>query len=131
MYLGRLVEVGDADEVFGHPTHPYTQALLSAVPIPEPATERQRTRILLQGDLPDPASLPSGCRFRSRCPLFARLPPDRRQRCSDDDPPLEPRSTGDHLSACHWASERPILPGEPTGAGPVVPKPIDAEVAAP
>jgi peptide/nickel transport system ATP-binding protein len=125
MYSGRLVEVGDADEVFGHPAHPYTQALLSAVPIPEPATERQRTRILLQGDLPDPADLPSGCRFRSRCPLFARLPPERRQRCSDVDPPLEPRSTRDHLSACHWARERPILPGEPAGARPVTPKLIE------
>jgi peptide/nickel transport system ATP-binding protein len=125
MYSGRLVEVGDADEVFGHPAHPYTQALLSAVPIPEPATERQRTRILLQGDLPDPADLPSGCRFRSRCPLFARLPPERRQRCSDVDPPLEPRTTRDHLSACHWARERPILPGEPAGARPVTPKLIE------
>ncbi|WP_217899111.1 dipeptide ABC transporter ATP-binding protein [Blastococcus mobilis] len=114
MYAGRLVEVGDADEVFGHPTHPYTQALLSAVPIPEPGTERQRTRILLDGDLPDPADLPSGCRFRSRCPLFARLPPERRRRCSDVDPPLEPRSTGDHQSACHWARDNPILPA---GAG--------------
>jgi peptide/nickel transport system ATP-binding protein len=123
MYLGRLVEVGDADQVFGHPTHPYTQALLSAVPIPEPATERQRTRILLRGDLPSPASLPSGCRFRSRCPLFARLAPERRQRCRDADPLLEPRGTGDQLSACHWARERQVLPG---AAGPVIPKPIDA-----
>jgi peptide/nickel transport system ATP-binding protein len=114
MYLGRLVEVGDADEVFGHPTHPYTQALLSAVPIPEPAVERQRARIVLPGDLPDPAQLPSGCRFRSRCPLFAQLPPGRQQRCSDVDPPLEPRSPGDQLSACHWARERQVLPG---GAG--------------
>jgi peptide/nickel transport system ATP-binding protein len=123
MYLGRLVEVGDADEVFGHPTHPYTQALLSAVPIPEPATERQRTRILLPGDLPSPVSLPSGCRFRSRCPLFARLPPERRQRCRDADPLLEPRSTGDHMSACHWAREREVLPGS---TGPASPKAIDA-----
>jgi peptide/nickel transport system ATP-binding protein len=112
MYLGRLVEVGAADEVFGHPTHPYTQALLTAVPIPEPATERRRTRILLRGELPSPADLPSGCRFRSRCPLFARLPPERRQRCRDVDPPMELRGTGDQLSACHWAGERPILPGE-------------------
>jgi peptide/nickel transport system ATP-binding protein len=123
MYFGRLVEVGDADVVFGHPTHPYTQALLTAVPIPEPTTERQRTRILLRGDLPDPADLPSGCRFRSRCPLFARLPPEQRQRCSDVDPQLEARSTGDHLTACHWAREREVPPGP---AGPVIPKPIDA-----
>ena len=123
MYLGRLVEVGDADEVFGHPTHPYTQALLSAVPIPEPATERQRIKILLPGDPLDPVSLPSGCRFRSRCPLFARLPPERRQRCRDADPLLEPRSSGDHMSACHWAREREVLPGS---TGPAIPKPIDA-----
>jgi peptide/nickel transport system ATP-binding protein len=109
MYLGRLVEVGAADDVFDRPTHPYTQALLSAVPIPDPVAERQRTRILVRGDLPNPADLPSGCRFRSRCPLFAELPTDQQQLCIDVDPVLEPRG-GDIASACHWARERQVVP---------------------
>jgi len=111
MYLGRLVEVGAAGDVFERPTHPYTQALLSAVPIPDPVAERQRTRILVHGDLPSPANLPSGCRFRSRCPLYAELPADQQQLCKDVDPVLEPRG-GDLSSACHWARERQIVPGE-------------------
>jgi peptide/nickel transport system ATP-binding protein len=111
MYLGRLVEVGDADDVFERPTHPYTQALLSAVPIPDPVAERQRTRILVRGDLPNPANLPSGCRFRSRCPLFAELAPEQQQRCIELDPPLAPHGTGDLESACHWARERVVVPG--------------------
>ena len=110
MYLGRLVEVGNADDVFDRPTHPYTQALLSAVPIPDPVAERQRTRILVRGDLPNPANLPSGCRFRSRCPLFAELPAESQQVCIEVDPRLEQRA-GDLQSACHWARERQVLPG--------------------
>ncbi len=109
MYVGRLVEVGDADDVFERPTHPYTQALLSAVPIPDPVAERQRTRILVRGDLPNPANLPSGCRFRSRCPLFIELGAEQQQRCMDEDPVLEPRG-GDLESACHWARERQVVP---------------------
>jgi peptide/nickel transport system ATP-binding protein len=109
MYLGRLVEVGAADDVFDRPTHPYTQALLSAVPVPDPVAERQRTRILVRGDLPNPANLPSGCRFRSRCPLFAELSADQQQRCIDVDPVLESRG-GDLASACHWARERQVVP---------------------
>jgi peptide/nickel transport system ATP-binding protein len=112
MYLGRLVEVGDSDDVFERPTHPYTQALLSAVPIPDPVLERQRTRILVRGDLPNPANLPSGCRFRSRCPLYAELAPDQQQRCSEVDPPLTAHGSGDLESACHWARERVVVPGD-------------------
>ncbi len=108
MYVGRLVEVGVADDVFDHPTHPYTQALLSAVPIPDPVAERQRSRILVRGDLPNPADLPSGCRFRSRCPLFAELPAEQQRRCIDQDPALEPRRA-DLASACHWARERHVV----------------------
>ena len=108
MYVGRLVEVGGADDVFDRPTHPYTQALLSAVPIPDPVAERQRTRILVRGDLPNPANLPSGCRFRSRCPLFAELPTEQQQKCIDVDPVLETRG-GDLASACHWARERHVV----------------------
>jgi peptide/nickel transport system ATP-binding protein len=109
MYLGRLVEVGEADDVFDHPTHPYTQALLSAVPIPDPVAERQRQRILVRGDLPDPANLPSGCRFRSRCPLFAELDPPRQQKCIELDPALEEHVPGLE-AACHWAQERVVVP---------------------
>jgi peptide/nickel transport system ATP-binding protein len=109
MYVGRLVEVGAADDVFDRPTHPYTQALLSAVPIPDPVAERQRARILVRGDLPNPANLPSGCRFRSRCPLFAELPAEQQQRCMEVDPVLESRG-GDLASACHWARERQVVP---------------------
>jgi peptide/nickel transport system ATP-binding protein len=109
MYLGRLVEVGDADDVFDRPSHPYTQALLSAVPIPDPVAERQRQRILVRGDLPDPANLPSGCHFRSRCPLFVELDPARQQKCIDVDPALEERVPG-LLAACHWAQEREVVP---------------------
>jgi peptide/nickel transport system ATP-binding protein len=111
MYLGRLVEVGAADDVFDRPTHPYTQALLSAVPIPDPVAERQRARILVRGDLPDPADLPSGCRFRSRCPLFAELPEDKQRVCIERDPLLERHTAGDLESACHWAQERQVVPG--------------------
>jgi peptide/nickel transport system ATP-binding protein len=111
MYLGRLVEVGAADDVFDRPTHPYTQALLSAVPIPDPVAERQRARILVRGDLPNPADLPSGCRFRSRCPLFAELPEDKQRVCIERDPLLERHTAGDLESACHWAQERQVVPG--------------------
>jgi peptide/nickel transport system ATP-binding protein len=114
MYLGRLVEVGDVDAVFERPYHPYTQALLSAIPIPDPAVERRRERILLRGDLPSPADPPSGCRFRTRCPLFATLGPLAQQLCIDQDPPREPvpgsvdGSTG-HEVACHHARVREVV----------------------
>jgi peptide/nickel transport system ATP-binding protein len=111
MYLGRLVEEGAADDVFERPTHPYTQALLSAVPIPDPIAERQRARILVRGDLPNPANLPSGCRFRSRCPLFIELSEAQQQKCIDVDPVLERHGAGEARSACHWARERQVVPG--------------------
>ena len=105
MYLGRIVEIGDVDTVFEAPAHPYTQALLSAIPIPDPAKERDRSRIILQGDLPNPANPPSGCRFRTRCQRFAdELSDDQRLACVE----AMPRFTGlgeDHRVACHY-SER-------------------------
>ncbi|WP_082031614.1 ABC transporter ATP-binding protein [Actinomyces polynesiensis] len=104
MYLGKLVEIGDVEEVFDHPSHPYTQALLSAIPIPDPAKERARRRILLQGDLPSPANPPSGCRFRTRCPKFLTLSPAEQQKCIDEDPELKVRSDrAANLVACHYA----------------------------
>ena len=101
MYLGRIVELGDVDSVFDTPTHPYTQALLSAVPIPDPEKERTRARILLKGDLPSPLERPSGCRFRTRCPKFLTLTPDEQVLCIEEDPQLR-ASAADHQAACHY-----------------------------
>jgi peptide/nickel transport system ATP-binding protein len=114
MYLGRIVEIGDVRTVFRAPEHPYTQALLSAIPVPDPAVERSRERILLTGDLPSPAEPPSGCRFRSRCFRYAALGAGDRQRCENDDPRLEPppgkaRDTHDHEVACHFAAPHAVL----------------------
>ncbi len=105
MYLGRIVEIGDVDSVFDYPTHPYTQALLSAIPIPDPDKERSRRRILLSGDLPSPLERPSGCRFRTRCPKFVELDDEDQQRCIDEDPMLRGNvtATDDHEAACHFA----------------------------
>ena len=105
MYLGRIVEIGDVDSVFDFPTHPYTQALLSAIPIPDPGKERSRRRIVLTGDLPSPLERPSGCRFRTRCPKFIELDDTDRQRCIDEDPALRGNvtATDDHEAACHFA----------------------------
>jgi peptide/nickel transport system ATP-binding protein len=111
MYLGRLVEVGQVDEVFDRPAHPYTQALLSAIPHPDPRKERGRRRIVLQGDLPSPANPPSGCRFRTRCQKFALdLDEPERQLCIRESPALLPRTGGDdHVDACHYAAVVPVL----------------------
>jgi peptide/nickel transport system ATP-binding protein len=108
MYLGRIAEIGAVDAVYGAPGHPYTQALLSAIPIPDPHKERTRRRILLQGDLPSPADPPSGCRFRTRCPKFAALDDESRTACIDVDPPL--LSVGDdHDAACHYAERMKVV----------------------
>jgi peptide/nickel transport system ATP-binding protein len=111
MYLGRLAEIGGVDEVFEGPAHPYTQALLSAIPLPDPRKERQRRRILLEGDLPSPADPPSGCRFRTRCQKFAgELTDAQRVLCVAQQPPLLPRTGApDHLDACHYAHADSML----------------------
>ncbi|MBW3662135.1 MAG: ATP-binding cassette domain-containing protein [Actinobacteria bacterium] len=98
MYLGMLAEVALAADLYREPLHPYTRALLSAVPIPDPKVEQTRERILLPGDLPSPANPPSGCRFHTRCPW--RQP----TRCHDEVPPLRSLRTG-HEVACHYAEE--------------------------
>jgi peptide/nickel transport system ATP-binding protein len=98
MYLGWIVEVSPADELYDNPAHPYTISLLSAVPIPDPAVERQREPILLQGDLPSPANPPQACRFHTRCPYIQPT------RCRDEVPPLRAIGSG-HLVACHWAEK--------------------------
>jgi peptide/nickel transport system ATP-binding protein len=96
MYLGTIVEVSPADALYANPLHPYTIALLSAVPIPDPAVERQREAILLPGDLPSPANPPRACRFHTRCPFVQPT------RCRDEVPPLRELEPG-HTVACHWA----------------------------
>jgi oligopeptide transport system ATP-binding protein len=105
MYLGKLVELSDSAELYHHPKHPYTQALLSAVPIPDP--EQRRERILLAGDVPSPINPPTGCRFHTRCPLRAKLmerDPKLGEVCTTTDPAFEPKAEDKrHLVACHYA----------------------------
>jgi peptide/nickel transport system ATP-binding protein len=108
MYLGRIVEIGELEAVYAAPAHPYTQALLSAIPIPDPRKERRRKRIVLSGDLPSAANPPSGCRFRTRCQKFAALDEQRRQACIDVDPALE-RVSDDHAAACHYAERLRVV----------------------
>ncbi|MFG3495052.1 ABC transporter ATP-binding protein [Streptomyces sp. NPDC047928] len=115
MYLGRIVETGTDSEIYDHPTHPYTQALLSAVPVPDPAVRDRRERILLSGDVPSPANPPSGCRFRTRCWKA-------RERCALEVPLLavpavfrEVDSPARHDSACHFAEELRVIPGDTEG----------------
>jgi oligopeptide/dipeptide ABC transporter ATP-binding protein len=101
MYLGRIVESADVDTLFATPAHPYTVALLSAVPVPDAAVERRRQRIILTGDIPSPSQPPSGCRFHTRCWLYERL--GRPAVCVEKDPPLSPiPSAHEHHVACHF-----------------------------
>ncbi|WP_298326231.1 dipeptide ABC transporter ATP-binding protein [Haloactinopolyspora sp.] len=99
MYLGRIAEIGSDAEIYEKPTHPYTQALLSAVPVPDPSVRGQRQQIILSGDVPSPANPPSGCRFRTRCWKATDL-------CAEEEPELRVRSGSDHPSACHYATVR-------------------------
>ncbi|MEU8396979.1 ABC transporter ATP-binding protein [Nonomuraea sp. NPDC048892] len=110
MYLGRIAEIGAVKNVYDRPAHPYTQALLSAIPLPDPEMERTRKRILLEGDLPSPADPPSGCRFRTRCPKFARLSEAEQQRCVDEEPSVARLTSAvDHGAACHYAEEIEVI----------------------
>jgi oligopeptide transport system ATP-binding protein len=97
MYVGKLVEVADRDALYQNPLHPYTQALLSAIPIPDPVLEKRRKRVVLTGDIPSPVNPPSGCRFHTRCPVAF-------DRCVAEEPPLREYEPG-HFAACHWVEE--------------------------
>ncbi len=111
MYLGTIVEVADRDELFERAAHPYTQALISSVPVPDPIKERSRKRILVTGDPPSPVNPPSGCRFRTRCPKFANeLSEDERRMCVEEPPALVVRDgSGGHPVACHYAEARQLV----------------------
>lgn len=117
MYVGKIVEMADRDALYHRPLHPYTQALLSAIPIPDPKLETRRKRIVLTGDIPSPVNPPQGCRFHTRCPIAF-------DRCRTEIPAFTEYAPG-HLAACHWVEEHggqaPSLAAGPAGENVAAP----------
>jgi peptide/nickel transport system ATP-binding protein len=124
MYLGTIVEVSPAEELYDNPLHPYTISLLTAVPIPDPVVEKQRERILLAGDLPSPANPPPACRFHTRCPYVQPT------RCKTEPPELRKLADG-HLASCHWAEDIKDGRIQPKKVEPVVEEPLLAPAPEP
>jgi oligopeptide/dipeptide ABC transporter ATP-binding protein len=119
MYLGKAMEVTDRDTLYSKPMHPYTQALMSAVPVPDPRKENKRERILLSGDLPSPINPPSGCVFHTRCPKYReQLGESDRERCRTEVPELEEKQPS-HFAACHFAQVRADIGAISDPAAPV------------
>jgi len=124
MYLGKIVETGLGETLYAQPRHPYTGALLSAVPVPDPTKAKEKRRIILEGDVPSPINPPSGCRFHPRCPQTQALaregglkdengtPVRFMPRCFEEEPSLELQPAG-QLAACHFPLDRPIMPDVP------------------
>ena len=130
MYLGKLVEIADSEALYVAPQHPYTAALMSAVPVPNARLERSRKRIILRGDIPSPAEPPSGCRFHTRCWLREKL--GNPERCETEEPQLRPNDLAapDHVAACHFPDElRDAIEGD-KAITPVVAAAAEAKAAA-
>ena len=116
MYLGKVVELADSDALFMHPRHPYTGALLSAVPVPDPGVASRRRRQILRGDVPSPTNPPQACRFHTRCPKCEEV-------CTVETPALTPKDGG-NLAACHFPltdAEAPLRPAQTAAAAPQPP----------
>jgi len=101
MYLGKLVEIGSADEVYLRPAHPYTKGLIESAPTADPATERAKVHAGITGELPSALHPPTGCRFRTRCPIAQEI-------CATVEPELKPYGAASHLAACHFALQPPV-----------------------
>jgi peptide/nickel transport system ATP-binding protein len=106
MYLGKLVEVGPADDVYYRPVHPYTKGLIDAIPVADPGAERATKQKGVAGELPSAIDPPSGCRFRTRCPFAQDL-------CAEEEPPLRPFTADGHFAACHFPLRAPEVPAVP------------------
>ena len=112
MYLGRIMELAECNRLYTHPQHPYTRALLSAVPVPDPTIEAVRRRVILEGDIPSPANPPPGCPFNTRCPMA-------QERCVEEVPEWRQLESG-HWVACHFAEETPDTPVITASSGPIL-----------